>query len=60
MKWKKYIHMTLPDTVLTFKILDGVLLLTENQQQMTLILACDLKFESVKSAWKKSLLINHQ
>lgn len=42
--------MTLPDTVLTFKILDGVLLLTENQQQMTLILVCDLKFESVKSA----------
>lgn len=45
-----YIYMTLPDTVLTFKILDGVLLLTENQQQMTLILAGDLKFESVKSA----------
>ena len=35
MKKKK---MTLPDTLPTFKILDGVLLLTENQQQMTLIM----------------------
>lgn len=44
--------MLLPDIVLTFTVLEGALSLTENQPQMALALASDLKCESMMSALK--------
>ena len=44
--------MLLSDIVLTFTILEGALSLTENQPQMALALASDLKCESMMSPLK--------
>lgn len=44
--------MLLPDIVLTFTVLEGALSLTENQLQMALALASDLKCEIMMSALK--------
>ena len=44
--------MTLPDTVLAFKILEGAMI-NDKQQQMALTLASDLSFKSMKGALKR-------
>ena len=44
--------MKLPDTVLAFKLLDGAGL-SEQQRQMALTVASDLKFETMRSALKR-------
>ena len=44
--------MTFPDTVLAFQILEGAGL-NENQHQMSLTLANDLTFKSMKGALKR-------
>ena len=46
--------MKLPDTVLTFKLLDGAGF-TEQQRQMASTVAGDLKFETMRSALKKNI-----
>ena len=45
-------NMDLPDTVLAFKILEGAMI-TDNQQKMTLTLASDLSFKSMRVALKR-------
>ena len=44
--------MTLPDTVLAFKILEGAMI-NDKQQQMALTLASDLSFKNMKGALKR-------
>ena len=44
--------MKLPDTVLAFRLLDGAGL-SEQQRQMALTIASDLKFEAMRSALKR-------
>ena len=44
--------MKLPDTVLVFKLPDGA---GEQQRQMVLTVASDLKFETMRSAFKRIL-----
>ena len=44
--------MTLPDTVLTFKLLDGANL-TEDDRKLALTLSSDLKLDTMKSALKR-------
>ena len=44
-------NMKLPDKVLAFKLLDGASI-SENQRQMSLTLAKDLTFNSMKTALK--------
>ena len=45
-------NMTLPDTVLAFKILEGAMI-TDHQRQMALTFASDLSFKSMKAALKR-------
>ena len=45
-------NMKIPDTLLAFQVLEGAGL-NENQQQMALTLASDLKFKSMKGALKR-------
>ena len=45
-------NMKIPDTVLAFQVLEGAGL-NENQRQMALTLASDLKFKSMKGALKR-------